>query len=47
MSSAPTIPAISGAVTVNVPVERAFRVFTESFDLDARAVVASAPKSRE
>ncbi len=31
MSSAPTIPAIRGTVTVGVPVERAFRVFTDSF----------------
>lgn len=27
-----TIPPIAGKVTVNVPVEQAFRVFTESFD---------------
>jgi uncharacterized protein YndB with AHSA1/START domain len=31
MSSAPTIPAIRGTVTVGVPVERAFGVFTDSF----------------
>jgi uncharacterized protein YndB with AHSA1/START domain len=31
MSTAPTIPAIRGRVTVGVPVEHAFRVFTESF----------------
>src|SRR6266498_1174885 len=31
MSTAPTIPAIRGTVTVGVPVERAFRVFTDSF----------------
>jgi uncharacterized protein YndB with AHSA1/START domain len=31
MSSAPTIPAIRGTVTVGVPVERAFSVFTDSF----------------
>jgi uncharacterized protein YndB with AHSA1/START domain len=31
MSSAPTIPAIHGTVTIGVPVERAFRVFTDSF----------------
>jgi len=31
MSTAQTIPAIHGTVTVGVPVERAFRVFTDSF----------------
>lgn len=31
MSSDPAIPAIQGKTTVGVPVERAFRVFTESF----------------
>ena len=31
MSTAPTIPAIRGTVTVGVPVERAFSVFTDSF----------------
>jgi uncharacterized protein YndB with AHSA1/START domain len=31
MSSAPTIPAIRGTVTVAAPVERAFQVFTDSF----------------
>jgi uncharacterized protein YndB with AHSA1/START domain len=30
MSTA-TIPAIQGKVTVNAPIERAFRIFTESF----------------
>jgi len=30
MSSAPTIPAIRGTVTIGVPVERAFSVFTDS-----------------
>lgn len=30
--TAGTIPPIEGKVTVNVPVEQAFRVFTESFD---------------
>jgi uncharacterized protein YndB with AHSA1/START domain len=29
--STPTIPAIRGSVTVGVPVEQAFRVFTDSF----------------
>lgn len=29
MSSAPTIPPLTGTVTVAVPVERAFRVFTD------------------
>jgi uncharacterized protein YndB with AHSA1/START domain len=32
MSSTPTIPALTGAITVAVPVEEAFRVFTASFD---------------
>jgi uncharacterized protein YndB with AHSA1/START domain len=32
MSTASTIPAISGTITVGVPVERAFQIFTESFD---------------
>ncbi len=31
MSTAPTIPAVHAKITVSVPVERAFRVFTESF----------------
>jgi uncharacterized protein YndB with AHSA1/START domain len=31
MSTAATIPAVHGTVTVAVPVERAFRVFTDSF----------------
>jgi uncharacterized protein YndB with AHSA1/START domain len=31
MSTAPTIPPLTGTVTVGVPVERAFRVFTDSF----------------
>ncbi|MCI0687435.1 MAG: SRPBCC family protein [Sporichthyaceae bacterium] len=31
MTPAATIPAFTGTVTVGVPVERAFRVFTESF----------------
>jgi uncharacterized protein YndB with AHSA1/START domain len=31
MSMAPTIPPLGGKVTVGVPVERAFRVFTDSF----------------
>jgi uncharacterized protein YndB with AHSA1/START domain len=31
MSTAPTIPALRGSITVGVPVERAFRVFTDSF----------------
>jgi uncharacterized protein YndB with AHSA1/START domain len=32
MSSAPMIPAIQATLTVGVPVERAFRVFTESLN---------------
>ena len=28
----PPIPALHGTITVDVPVDRAFRVFTESFD---------------
>lgn len=32
MSTASTIPPITGTVTIGVPVEQAFRVFTESFD---------------
>jgi len=32
MSTAPTIPAINGKVTVGVPVDQAFRVFTDSFN---------------
>ncbi|HYW25187.1 MAG TPA: SRPBCC family protein [Terriglobales bacterium] len=32
MSSTPTIPALQGNITVDVPIERAFRVFTESID---------------
>lgn len=31
MDTAATIPAIRRSITVNAPVERAFRVFTESF----------------
>jgi uncharacterized protein YndB with AHSA1/START domain len=31
MSTEPNIPAIRGTVTVGVPVEQAFRVFTDSF----------------
>jgi uncharacterized protein YndB with AHSA1/START domain len=32
MSQTPTIPAIHGTITVGVPIEKAFRVFTDSFD---------------
>jgi DNA-binding transcriptional ArsR family regulator/uncharacterized protein YndB with AHSA1/START domain len=32
MSDTSTIPALHGAITVEVPIERAFRVFTASFD---------------
>ena len=32
MSTASTIPPIGGTVTVGVPVEQAFRVFTDSFN---------------
>ena len=32
MSRTPTIPAILGTITIDVPIERAFRVFTASFD---------------
>jgi uncharacterized protein YndB with AHSA1/START domain len=32
MSSAPAIPAVQSTVTVAVPVQTAFRVFTEGFD---------------
>jgi uncharacterized protein YndB with AHSA1/START domain len=32
MSTAPTVPEIQATITVGVPVERAFRVFTESFN---------------
>jgi uncharacterized protein YndB with AHSA1/START domain len=32
MSSAPTLPAIQATLTVGVPVERAFDVFTDSFN---------------
>jgi uncharacterized protein YndB with AHSA1/START domain len=32
MSTVSTVPVISGTVTVGVPVERAFEVFTASFD---------------
>ena len=32
MSSTPTIPAIHGTITIDVPIDRAFRVFTASFD---------------
>jgi uncharacterized protein YndB with AHSA1/START domain len=31
MRTAPTIPALRGTVTVGVPVDQAFRVFTDSF----------------
>ena len=31
MSTAPTIPPLTGTITVGVPVERAFHVFTDSF----------------
>src|SRR6266545_3974707 len=32
MSTAPSVPAIQATLTVGVPVERAFRVFTGSFN---------------
>jgi uncharacterized protein YndB with AHSA1/START domain len=32
MSNTPTIPALHGTITVAAPIERAFRVFTESLD---------------
>jgi uncharacterized protein YndB with AHSA1/START domain len=32
VSETPTIPAINGAITAGVPLDRAFRVFTASFD---------------
>jgi hypothetical protein len=32
MSEMPTIPALHGTITVGVPIDRAFRVFTERFD---------------
>ena len=32
MSETSTIPALHGTITVGVPIERAFRVFTNSFD---------------
>lgn len=32
MSDISTVPAIHGTITVGVPVERAFRVFTDSFN---------------
>jgi uncharacterized protein YndB with AHSA1/START domain len=32
MSTAPMIPPITGTVTVGVPIEKAFRVFTDSFN---------------
>src|SRR5713226_9297284 len=32
MSDPTTIPAINGATTVRVPIEKAFRVFTSSFN---------------
>jgi uncharacterized protein YndB with AHSA1/START domain len=32
MSNTPTIPALHGTITVAAPIERAFRVFTASFD---------------
>jgi uncharacterized protein YndB with AHSA1/START domain len=31
MSSSPTIPPLTGTITVQVPVDRAFRVFTDAF----------------
>jgi len=31
MSSTPTIPPLTGTITVDVPVERAFRTFTDAF----------------
>jgi uncharacterized protein YndB with AHSA1/START domain len=31
MSTASTVPAISGSITVGLPVDRAFRLFTDSF----------------
>ena len=31
MSSAPTIPPLTGTITVDAPVERAFRIFTDGF----------------
>jgi hypothetical protein len=31
MSTAPTIPPLTGTITVDVPVERAFRTFTDAF----------------
>jgi hypothetical protein len=31
MSSAPTIPPLTGTITVDVPVELAFRTFTDAF----------------
>ena len=32
MSTAPSIPAVRAKITIDVPVEHAFRVFTSSFD---------------
>jgi uncharacterized protein YndB with AHSA1/START domain len=32
MSTAPTIPPITGNVTVGVPIEKTFRIFTDSFN---------------
>jgi uncharacterized protein YndB with AHSA1/START domain len=32
MSSAPSVPAIHGKITIDVPIDRAFDVFTNSFD---------------
>jgi uncharacterized protein YndB with AHSA1/START domain len=32
MGSTPTMPAINGTITVGVPIEKAFRVFTASFN---------------
>jgi uncharacterized protein YndB with AHSA1/START domain len=32
MSSAPSVPAIRGKITIDVPIDRAFDVFTNSFD---------------
>ena len=31
MSSTPTIPPLTGTVTVDVPVDQAFHVFTDAF----------------
>ncbi len=32
MSNIPTIPALHGTITVSAPIDRAFRIFTESLD---------------